>query len=419
MKRFLSKIPFALAAALFIAVPLTGCGAREYAIPAFGNEKMLIGAYNCPINATANPEGLAEVADAGFNLAIAPWMVGEGLLDMARDAGIKIIDQYKFSGERHPFADHSALLGVLIKDEPAATDFKSIAEAKPKFEQVMPDKLFYVNLYPSYAEHSALGGSFEQYVNEYMEKVGPPMLSFDHYPLRVSTTFADAATARSEYFTDFEIVSQAAKKYGVPMWNLILSSGHWGYASPTVAELRWQFAVSMAFGTRAVTHYTYPQEDATYKSMVNLAGERTEIFDRVKAVNQEVRKWDNVYMGFEWLSTSGIEGGNGGEGLVKNLRKAPKIETVKGLKKIESSEDLLAGAFKDAAGNRGYMLVNATNPWGEKFAQATVTFDKKSKYSGLMVFEKGEPRVIKLDGNQAKIRLEAGEGKFIIPLKAK
>lgn len=431
MKKTIKKLLCVTAAFALLAVFLAACGdggspyAGEYSVPEFGGKEMYIATWYGPMGFSANRDGIQELKDAGVNLGITNFMPSESLLDIAGDIGFKLLPHYKEFADGfasfESYADHPALLGINAWDEPHFSDFESVLQSKNAFDELMPaDKLFFVNLYPGYANIADLGGSFEYYVDTYLETVKPPMVSIDHYPLVKSESIQGATEINNSYFSDIETVRHSAKRHGdIPMWSIILTSGHGSLVSPGVAELRWQMAVNMAFGVEALVHYTYPQESADYKSMVTVDGKRTEVFDRVQEANLELRKWDNVYLSFNWEATAEVEGRSGGTpGDMIRLAYAPEIKDIDGITSVVSSENLLLGAFSDASGNRGFMLTNATNPWQERFAVTTVKFDKR--YKGVMVYEKGEPRIIGLNGSgEAKIRLDAGEGKFLIPLKAK
>ena len=433
------KIFYMIAAAL-LTLSFNACGRRgDVAVPEFGDEEMLIGVWNGPISATYNEQGLDDLKDAGVNLLNFYFPFDTDMLDLADAKGMKVLPSIShdsartmtqsfdrfFGGDDYSWTTHPALLGVVVMDEPKYSEFEELAGLKPQFYKIMPaDKLFHVNLYPSYviggggADMTVLGGTYEDYIEHFANIIKPEALSFDHYALEKDPENG-RTVIRSSFFTDLETVAHAAKRHGIPMQFTMQTSGHFNYVSPTVEELRWQMAVSMAFGARSITHYSYMQENSTYQSMVTFTGARTPVFDRVKTVNLEIRKWDNVYMGFRWENTAAIGGRNRiPDFLLRNMKHSPEIKDIDGVQSVTSSEDLLMGCFTDAKGNKGFMLTNATNPWYERLASVTVAFGEE--YKAVQIYEKGVPRIIKLDkNNSVKIRVDAGEGKFVIPLKGK
>ena len=407
-----------LAAAVFAPV-MTGCG-KVYRAPDYNGGDMIIGTWFGPMGFSANQEGIQELKDAGVNLGITNFMPSEPMLDIAQGIGFKILPYYKewqkgFSAF-DSYKSHPALFGLNVWDEPNLSDFTAIKAEKEQFDKLMPaDKTFFVNLYPGYAPGANIGGSFEAYVEGYLEEVEPPIVSFDHYPLKIDSG-KGTVEINDSWFQEIEVMRHAAKKYGdIPMWSIILCSGHGALASPTLADMRWQMAVNMTFGVSGIVHYTYPQEGADYKSMVTLSGERTFVFDLVQEANLEIRKWDNIYTAFDWQGTAEVDGRNGRYKEMMSLAYAKEIKDVEGIESVVSSENMLLGEFNGPDGNKGFMLTNAVNPFEERFAIATVKFDKQ--YKAVVVYEKGEPRVINLKKGEAQIRLDAGEGKFLIPLK--
>jgi len=123
-------------------------------------------------------------------------------------------------------------------------------------------------------------------------------------------------------------------------------------------------------------------------------------------------------LSFEWESTAAIESRYRERGAEFDLLSGARdVYEMEGVRSVVASDHLLMGAFKDANGNRAYMLTNATNPWEERYLTATVQFDRD--YKAVQIFEKGVPRIVPLKNGRAEIFLEAAEGKFLVPLKTK
>ena len=447
----MKKLFCVLIVALFCVFPVAACGGgAEFDVPEYpDNVRMDIGAcFGPPVSDwhgcspdVFNQERFNEMADAGFNM-LQPdgWLDGtrgDGyniarcmeMLGYAQNAGIGVLigdenlspyryENIKFSANFEQYIIHSAVLGNTLCDEPSPDEFEKLADLYAKYKE-RSGKSGFINLYPSYYNIAAVGGNYENYVESFMETVKPGMLSYDYYPLLKDVREDGSVKVRDSYFTDMEIIRHAAKKYGVPVHNYIQASEHSDYPVLTEAGFRWQIAVNQAFGITSFTYFTYwtPNVAGYDSALINLDGTVSEMYGRAKTANREALEWDHVYLRYEWRGTAAVGGANGDPyGLFYGLRHADYEDGIEGIKSIASTEDVLCGMFKDADGNKGFMLTNATNPYDGKAASVTVRFDKE--YKGAQVFEKGISRVINLDkSGKAVIKLEAGEGKFLIPLK--
>jgi len=423
-----------------------------YRIPSYEkSEEPLIGLWN--VNESdfpMNQSRVDEIAAAGFDLVLTGYPDGGqarmDLLERIGQAGMKaIVNDEKltvpFIQGAGPFvrpfdassveqiAGHPALYGVLIRDEPLKPEIEQyMVQRKKDFDNaaLRGDPKFFVNL-SSLAKTYGYD-SHEQQVDYFVEKINPPMVCYDLYGL---TERNGKNVWDEEFLSVIERASYTAKiKHGLPVWMIKLTSGHafdgvpWEYPSPSEAELRWQTAAAMAFGTDFIMDYTYSQEDPTYVSLVDKNGDRTEMFDKVKAVNLEAGAWKDVYHAFSpgWIGTAGLGGSHGKvNGMFRRLAHEIGVADMDAVKSVVTDEDVLMGYFKDGRRNNGFMLTNGSAPTGATITvSASVTVELETRFSGVQVFEKGVPKIYDL-GKDGKltITLEPGEGKFLIPLVKK
>lgn len=201
--------------------------------------------------------------EAGIDQIIGPddlWTGEDGMLEMldrAEQFGISVIPNLRGwdLNEVPAYADHPALQGFLMWDEPSATDFDWLADAKEKFRSLMPeDKVFYVNLFPQPCSYESLYGenydsnavNYEtNYVDVFLRKVQPEQLSVDYYPLM------EGNLIRPSYYQNLETLAYRAKDNDIPLEVTVQNSGHdttdGRYVSPSVQQLRWQMAVAMTY----------------------------------------------------------------------------------------------------------------------------------------------------------------------------
>ncbi len=392
---------------------------KSYVVPTYEDDKEItIGVWNGSF-VYLKDQHIADLADAGINLLVGHYDVTTEFLDNCAAHNVSVIpDERSWNGGVPSYYSHSAIKGLCVSDEPTAGEFDSLSQKHTLWKQTMGDKLFYVNLFPSYANSGALGGSLDSYVSNFINKVRPDVLSYDYYAIQKDPDNTEVNRLRDTYFSDIDVYSHYAKQASIPLWYSVQTAGHQTYASPTTEELRWQMAVAMTYGSKALLHYVYSSHESGYDPMVNMQGEKLPVFDRVKTADLEILAWDHIYMSFDWLGTTSVLGSKNEENWMFTLLQYElPLEDVDGVSDVTCDEDVLLGSFEDEDGNKGFMLTNASNPSEKKEANVNVTFS--SQYKGVLVIDDGEESIIALKNGIANIKLDAGEGKFLIPLKVK
>lgn len=429
--------------------------AVEYDIPAYADDAgMRIGGYCYPAADLVSPEIYADAAAAGVNLITVPLGGAAGynmsklteILGYCNDAGVKALvsdTAINLSTQNftnfNSYSAYPAFYGNHLVDEPNVSNWPAVKKMYDAFAAAAPGKLGLINI----NEPPEYTGKFEKAADDFMTLMRGgeykiDHLSYDMYPLIIDSHTGELSV-KGNYFTSLEIIKRAAVRYGVSAHNYILSVKHEGqfiYPQPTEASLRWQLACSMAFGYESFTHFTYwpvgslaqESENGTVKagdgytywpSAIDRSGGKTEIYGFLKTVNSEALAWDHVYLKYAWRGISALEGSQS----VKNwglatLQHKTDPDEIDGIQSIASTEDALCGIFGDADGNRGFMLTNASNPYDNKAASIEIRFD--AVYKGVQIFERGVPKIYELDKDgKTTVGLESGEGKFLIPLKAK
>ena len=381
------------------------------------------------------------------------------------------------------YKDHPAFAGIKIVDEPAAPkafDPDVFAKLAARYVQIkalpaFKDKILFVNLcnYMGVQEltdtlgrsYKNTGGFENNYINPFFDEISnlqpglkPDVLSYDNYMLLNGHTINNKQVQLSGtnrtiyggdqrngvkrvYMTELAYIRYKAQAKGVPAHNFLLTSGHfvgdmqygWNYKDIGEADLRWQMAMNMAFGYQSFTHYCYGPvltggtvgaDHGGYQLVIDSNGNPTALYGAIKTTTNEVRKWENVYTSFTWNGAAPVKGSaNRTYNTFDDFMNAGNAyKTALSGISVTSDEDVVAGMFTDGvSGLRGFMLTNATLPPGSSGSyNATVNISGLgSAYGAVLVYTKGLPEVIKLTGGAASIILEAGEGKFIIPLALK
>lgn len=290
-------------AALLAALLSAGC-AREAGTPEA--ELPILAWYSIPAE-HLSLERFQELKEAGFNINfshIGSFEDAVKSLDYAEQAGVKVMftcQELRTDTENTVLKvkDHPALYGYFLRDEPANNDFPDLAEWAAKIKAVDPDHVIYLNLFPNYAPDEVLGSTYPEHVRKFIDEVKLPLVSFDFYPVT-------EGGIRERWWENLEVISRESAAAGLPFWAFALSTAHKPYPVPTMASLRLQFYTDLAYGAQGLQYFTYwnpvPGTWDFHDAPIDLDGNRTPVYDLVKAMNVELQARAGVFVGAKVLS---------------------------------------------------------------------------------------------------------------------
>jgi len=229
-------------------------------------------------------------------------------LDVAHQAGIKLfIDCPELKNNTQEtvkrFMNHPAIAGYMLRDEPSRSDFPQLGEWVRKIRAIDDKHFCYLNLFPNYANEQQLGTkTYQEHVDLFIEEVPVQILSFDHYPVV-------GDYLRYNWYENLEIISEAARKAGKPFWAFSLSVAHGPYPVPTIEQIRLQVYSNLAYGAQGIEYFTYwtPPMDITWmfnRGPITQEGKRTQVYDRIKVVNNEIRNLSGVFLNSRVVSVT-------------------------------------------------------------------------------------------------------------------
>lgn len=254
-------------------------------------------------------ERFLEMKETGMNHHFSSYPDIESMakaLDLAQQAGIKLIiscPELESDPEAtvQRFMNHPATAGYFLRDEPATPSFPELAAWAKRIRATDDTHFCYLNLLPTYAPLEVLvADSYRDYVNRFDKEVPLQLLSFDHYPV-VGDTY------RGDWYENLEIFSDEARKAGKPFWAFALTTAHSPYPIPDLAQLRFQMYSNLAYGAQGLQYFTYwtPGKNPNWNfhhGPIGLDGKRTDVFDKVKAMNTEIQALSGVFLGAKVLS---------------------------------------------------------------------------------------------------------------------
>ena len=410
-----------LATALTLATvsSFSACSSSvKFDVPTYTDDKEItIGVWNGSRHDLTEFD-IYNLKEAGVNLLVGadPRMITpKQLVERCSEFGMNVIldgRDGKWNGETPEFVDNEHFWGYSLYDEPTIGQFNSLQEKKKLYDEKLPGKMYFVNMLPSGGERT----DYYDYLSTFVKGLDLEMCSYDNYSLMLDEE-TDEVYIRDTYLFDFDVASHVAEEAGVPMWYTLLTSGHLRYTDPTTTELEWQMYLAMTYGAQALVHYVYATHDPDYVyPIVNYqTGEPTEKYYRVQEANGTIRSWDHIYLNFDWLGTSNVEGSNGGTGLLDWTVYNYAIDAFGEMESVSATEDVIVGHFKDGDGNAAFMVTNITNPVENKTTEVSVELN--SDYKGALVIKDGEETLVTAKKGELDLEIEAGSALFVIPLK--
>jgi len=320
-------IVICLAAALSIsccACDEKNASGKNYALETVADTDYSITFYWGPEYKDFTAEAVAEMKEAGFDTASVynmPWggdyaetgktsyyqilecaelLEEHGLKASVYDGRISTCLGVDYDKERlegsikrvaRMYKDSTAVTELYLCDEPAAKYFPAIADAVKYIRQHIPGKSIYLNLLPDYATSAIYGTkTYEEYVESFAKTVNPDYLCTDYY------AFTQTGR-RTSYAYTLETIKNVAEEYGLDTRLIVLCSKHGIYDYLTYEELSWQANLSLLYGTKQLSWYTYshPVTDPTSSDeMIDINGEKTQHYYDIKDINADVRVLGNA-----------------------------------------------------------------------------------------------------------------------------
>ncbi len=229
-----------------------------------------------PGNPALTESSLLQLKEGGFNTV---WATKPAEMDLAAKFGMRVLyvqsefakclstnpaERAKAEREIDRVKDHPALLAYMLRDEPPAGEFATLARIK-KWGLTRDSKHpMWVNLLPTYANNRQLGvegdviRAYWEHVRLFGEVFRPDFITYDHYQ------FFNNGDAPN-YLLNLGIIRQSAAAQGIPFWNGVQACT-WvpsGLASPSAPripgpdEMRYLVYTTAAYGAQGIYYYVY------------------------------------------------------------------------------------------------------------------------------------------------------------------
>lgn len=286
------------------------------------------------------------------------------------DAEVKKVLEY--------YADCTNITEWIVCDEPSADKFDVIAQIADAIHRLSPEDKVFVNLLPSYASLSQLGTeTYEEYVDTFCEKVNPDYICFDYYDLMgIETT----ESHRGDFLKNLATVTDIAKKYNKETRVIVLLTQHGAYSNVSAAEIRWQSNLSILFGMKGLSFFTYALPDdpafVWQYAMIDGSGNPTTHYSQVKQTNATTRAYGDALYNTKVDKVFSIDNTYTSE-FIKGV---PTYTSYGALGAVKEGIDMLVSFYE----NGSFMIMNGNSDDGNP--RKLVTKDLKDNLQWLNPF---------------------------------
>lgn len=232
------------------------------------------------------------------------WFGGNGA--EAGNMHIKNPENTYINAARH-FVDHPAIALIDIGDEPSSLDFPYYGKIVDMLTEHFPQKLLYLNIYPSYgmladsgklqAEAELGTTTYQEYLRIYCQNIDLPYISFDHYVYSSNTEV---------FLSDLSNVALCCKEYGKKLMIVLQVNSKEKESPLSIAQLRFQAFCALSFGASSITWACY-SAGWWYNNVLDSVGNKTEQYEKLKKVNAEIRELCTEYMNYTWVENSFLD----------------------------------------------------------------------------------------------------------------
>ena len=320
---------------------------------------------------------------------------------------------------------HKAIEAMAIGDEPSAQDFQYMGEAIKAAERAFPECMIYLNLFPNYAFRATntvsetiaqLGAAtYQEYIDKYCQYIPLDYISYDFYLYsRENEDFI------AKYYDNLRIVADACRRTNRSLW--IIPQVNSCVPKLWISEnmLRFQAYSSMAFGAESLAWSCYAPGWWS-KNVLTADGEKTEQYEKLKAVNTELHRIGPDYMRFRNKATHFVGFADGCVDLAgMPIRPVASLDAGSFLALCaEDGGKLLVGemtARKDGDGD-AVLICAADDPYDKSTKKRTIRFRIKDGCEVRAVGGKGPISLAKAEDGTFSFEMSSSAGVLLMASK--
>ena len=374
--------------------------------------QFLIGTY-CVNKQSWNDEHFQAMKDCNIDI-ITNGAYNTEFLDLCEKYGIKTYVDYlpyrgywasggnpnsidflpsgSYNSYAEKFEDHPAIAGFHLCDEPHSLDFEQLEILRAEAQALFPNKLIYINLFPSGQKYSTYGhpdGSedylYYEYINDYEKTINTDFISFDQY----SYAWSDKWEGGFYIMEALSILADKSRETDKEFWFIPQVSSSINDVWVTEQQLRYQVYTAMAFGVKAINWACW---NAGWwhanNQVVDSQGNFTEQYEKLKTINHEIKSMSPVYMKYTNVDT-----------VFSSVSSIPYTHEIDSRYKLYFDNDLDQNAITNIETSdnstilTGYFEKNLGNGTAFMFANATDLYCGEDYVSKKFCYEPNDAKV--------------------------
>lgn len=335
-----------------------------------------------------------------------------------------------------PYKDHEAFYGLMLMDEPSADQMKAVGEVYKSIKRVKPEIFVQCNLFPPMKDFEKLSDSgnnlregYKRYIESFLDESGADYFMYDQYPM--ASNGIGSGYAGTQYLMGLQISGEISKERNVKFFNVtqtfaMKSGGQDIYRVITEDDAYYMTNLLLGFGVKQISYFTYWTKQSNSSvgeffidgaSFITHEGEKTEIYYFMQKIHKEIQKFAPVIMNFTYNnSTSAMVSPTKYSNTHMMSLTDHELDKVTG---IEINKEMVTVTeLKDHNKEQYmYMVHNSVNPiYKGSTTYITTKLTFKDEYTHAVVYDKGEPSIVKLDKDNAiTVKMHPGHAKYIMP----
>ena len=323
----------------------------------------------------------------------------------------------------------NAVAGYYMGDEPSWDQIDTLVPLVDWYNQNGGNTFFHLNLLQSYGSFLFEGHTYAEYVDKYCDVIlkninGSKYLGTDYYPLLEDK--AGNAYIKNGILGDYFVLANKVKAMNAEITeeankvvqNLCMQA----YQSAstremkTTADISFQANLAAAFGARSYQFYLYRSFSPGDGCVTSATHEKLPLYYCVKEAISQLDVLADVLMKFEWQGAktySGMQINDSNNQEAFDKVKDYVLDSLGLVSNVVARLDTVVGEFKDANGNKGYMITSYSDPAHGLANYVNVFF--ANNINKAVVCQDGEIKVVEVKNNKMQLKLSAGGGAFVYP----
>ncbi len=348
------------------------------------------------------------------------------LNEVCGNNGIQFMSMYDKTGRVYGENEMENLAFYHVKDEPSASTFESLSSTVKDLYKADPSRAPFVNMYPDYAGTTHLGGTYEDYIRNWVSMVGPDVLEFlyfDYYPF--STDAVNAGSYRQNYWHDIEVVRKVAYENGRIKTGGFTQMGGWnGMYRPNTDMARWSVYSLLAYGMKSISHFCWvspkyvdPAQggEGMLDHVIDENGNKTDLYEPMQILNWQTRQLGQVLMGLDCSAAYHT---------LNNVPDGVSVMPSGFLISPKGNEDMLVSVFESKTTSDKYLMFfnksykNAVNAEFKVADNSGITGMQYLKPTDFTSTTLPDPKTLEGFGALTEEEIAITNGEFTVSLKA-